>query len=280
MTKKTLILYVPVIHKGYLDFLERMKNSVLEVYILSEKLQEELSEIKPDIAAISSDKVKDLLSKLGFENISILLPENLGEVKGKEIVLVQDEISRNLYDKYLSGEKVSWESVFLRWDKEKVLAEIPADIIRKSEDAFDAEMMKEAYKEAEKSGDWWRQIGAVLVSGKEIIARSYNQGTPNDNAPYQAGSMRDFFKAGEKQEYSPTIHAEQKLIAEAARKGVKTENAVLYLTHFPCPVCSKMIAWSGIKKLYFTEGASNLDGKKVMEAGGVEIIHIPQSILK
>ena len=100
MTKKTLILYIPVIHKGYLDFLEGMKNRVLEVYILSEKLQEELSEIKPDIAAISSDKVKDLLSKLGFENISILLPENLGEVKGKEIVLVQDEISRNLYDKY------------------------------------------------------------------------------------------------------------------------------------------------------------------------------------
>ncbi len=280
MTNKTLILYIPVIHKGFLDFLEKMKNRVLEVYILSEELQEELSEIKPDIAAISSDKVKDLLGKLGFENISVLLPENLREVKGKEIILVQDEISRNLYDKYLNGEKVSWESVFLRWDKEKVLAEIPADIIRKSEDAFDAEMMKEAYKEAEKSGDWWRQIGAVLVSGKEIIARSYNQGTPNDNAPYQVGSMRDFFKAGEKQEYSPTIHAEQKLIAEAARKGVKTENAVLYLTHFPCPVCSKMIAWSGIKKLYFTEGASNLDGKKVMEAGGVEIIHIPQSILK
>jgi len=279
MTKKTLILYIPVIHKGYLNLFGELEKKVSDIYIICEKLQEELSDIKPDIAALSPEKVKDFLLKLGFKNISVLSAENMGEIRGKDIVLVQDELSRNLYEKYLKGEKVTWESVFLRWDKERVLAEIPSDIIKKSEDSFDVEMMKEAYKEAEKSGDWWRQIGAVLVSDNKIVARSYNQGVPNDNAPYQVGSARDFFKAGERQEMSPTIHAEQKLISEAAKAGVKTDKAILYLTHFPCPVCSKMIAWSGIKKLYFTEGASNLDGKKTMEAAGVEIIHIPQNLI-
>jgi len=280
MPKKTLILHVPVIHKGFLDLLEELKEESSGTCIIGEGLLEELSEVKPDIAAISPEKAKDILGKFGLKNISILSAENMENVRGKDIILIQDELSRNLYEKYLKGENITWESVFLRLDKEKILAEIPSDIIKKSEDSFDVEMMKEAYKEAEKSGDWWRQIGAVLVSANKIVARAYNQGVPNDNTPYQIGSARDFLKAGEKQELSPTIHAEQKLISEAAKTGVKTDKAVLYLTHFPCPLCSKLIAWSGIKKLYFTEGASNLDGKKTMEAAGVEIIHIPQNILK
>jgi dCMP deaminase len=277
MPKKILILYIPVIHKGFLDLLERL--NIFDIYLIGEDFLKELSKVKPDIAAIPSEKAKELLEKLGIENISILSADNISEIKGKDIVLVQDELSRSLYDKYLRGEKVSFESVFLRWDKEKILADIPADIVKKSEDAFDAEMMREAYKEAEKSSDWWRQIGAVLVSDKKIIARSYNQGVPNDNSPYQVGSERDFFKAGERQEMSPTIHAEQKLIAEAAKNGIKTEGTVMYLTHFPCPLCSKIISWAGIKKIYFTEGASNLNGKRTMESAGVEIIHIPQGIL-
>ncbi len=280
MPEKILILYIPVIHKGYLDFFNKVKEKISNIYIIDEKLQKELSEIKPDIAAIESKTTKDLLNKLGFDNIFILSKNNIEEIKGKEIILVQDEISRSLYNKYLRSEKVEWESVFLRWDKEKVLAQLPIDDIVKSDDPFDFEMMKEAYKESEKSSDWWRQIGAVLVKDKKIVARSYNQGVPNDTAPYQVGSIRDFFEAGDKQELSPTIHAEQKLIAEAAKNGVQLKDTSLYLTHFPCSLCAKLIAWSGIKKLYFSEGASNLDGKKALEAAGIKIIHIPQNLLQ
>ncbi|MBL7150255.1 MAG: hypothetical protein ISS84_01385, partial [Candidatus Pacebacteria bacterium] len=50
----------------------------------------------------------------------------------------------------------------------------------------------------------------------------------------------------------------------------------LYLTHFPCSVCAKLIAYSGIKNLYFSEGASNLDGKKILELVGVKITRVIQ----
>ena len=276
MPEKNLILHIPVIHKGYLDLLERLRGAVSNVYIIDGQLQDELSDIKSDIASLSPETVKELLNKIGFQNILTLSKDNIGELADKELILIQDELSRNLYDKYLKGKKAEWQSVFLRWDKEKVLAELPVGDIEKSEDSFDMEMVKESYKEAEKSSDWWRQIGAVLVRDGEIIARSYNQGVPNDNSPYQLGSIRDLFKAGEKQEFSPTIHAEQRLIAEAAKSGLRTENASLYLTHFPCPVCSKLIAWSGIKKLYFSEGAANLDGKRILELADIKIVHIPQ----
>ena len=274
MINKILILYIPVIHKGYLDFLNKVKDKVSEVFIIDESLKRELSEIKPDIAALDEKIVKDLLEKLGFESVLILFKENLNEVRGKEIILVQDEISRNLAEKYLKGENIEWDSAFLRWDKEKVLADIPTDNIATSKDNFDIEMMKEASKEAQKSGDWWRQVGAVAVKDGKIIARGYNQGTPTDNTPYQLGSLRDLFKAGEKQEFSPTIHAEQKIIAQAAKTGLALDNASFYITHFPCPLCSKLVAFSGIKKLYFSEGAANLDGKIVLESAGVKIYHV------
>ena len=201
MPEKNLILHIPVIHKGYLDLLEKLKGAVSNVYIIDGQLQDELSDIKSDIASLNYETVKELLSKIGFQNVLILSKDNIGELADKELILIQDELSRNLYNKYLKGKKVEWQSVFLRWDKEKVLAVLPIGDIEKSEDSFDLEMMKEAYKEAEKSSDWWRQIGAVLVRDGEIVARSYNQGVPNDNSPYQLGSIRDLFKAGEKQEF-------------------------------------------------------------------------------
>ncbi|MFH1714481.1 MAG: deaminase [Candidatus Nealsonbacteria bacterium] len=274
MNQKVLILHIPVIHKGFLDLLEKFKKEVSEIYVIKEEMLEELSEKKPTIESLSSRMTKELLEKFGFGDVTILSKENVGELEGKEIILIQDEVSRKMAELYFSKNRIEWESAFLRWDKDKILAEIPKDIIEKSEDDFDVQTIKEAYKEAEKSGDWWRQIGAVLIKDGKIVARSYNQGTPDDNTPYQLGSMRDFFKAGEKQEFSPTIHAEQKMIAEAAKVGLKLDGGTLYLTHFPCPLCSKLIAWSGIKKLYFTEGASNLDGKGVMESAGIEIVHV------
>jgi len=274
MLKKILILHIPVIHKGFLDFLKEINGKISKIYLIDEGLQKELSEIKPDIASIDAKTAKELLENIGFQQISILSKKDLEEVKGEEIILVQNEISRNLEDKYLKGEKIEWKSVFLRWDKDQVLAEVPVENVQKSEDPFDVKMMEEAYKEAKKSGDWWRQIGAILVKDKKIIARSYNQGVPTDNSPYQAGSMRDFFKAGEKQEISPTIHAEQKMISEAAKEGIKLKDTSLYITHFPCSLCAKLVAWAGIKKLYFSEGASNLDGQKTLISAGVKIIHL------
>ncbi|MDO8601072.1 MAG: deaminase [bacterium] len=275
MPDKILILHIPVIHKGYLDFLNKVKDKVSKVFIIDVDFQKELSEIKPDIASLDAKIVKDLLAKIGFENISILSQNNLNEVRGKEIILVQDEISRNLAGKYLKGEKIEWDSVFLRWDKNSIVAEIPLENIEISNDLFDVAMMKEADGEAQKSGDWWRQVGAVIVKDKQIVARACNQGVPNDYTPYQVGMVRDFFKAGEKQELSNTTHAEPRIIGEAAKKGIGLDGTSLYVTHFPCAVCAKFVAYSGIKKVYFREGASTLDGKTVLESADVKIYHVP-----
>jgi len=275
MPGKNLIIHIPVLHSGYLDFFQINKDNISNIYLIGEKLLEELSEFKPDIASIDTETAKELLTKLGFENISILSSNNLEEIKNKDLLLIQDEISRNLYHRYLREEKVEWASVFLRWDKSSILVENPPTDIPSSENSFDIKIMKEAYKESEKSSEWWRHIGAVLVKNKTILARANNKDLPSDHTPYQVGEVRDFLKPGERQDLASTIHAEQKIVAEAAKKGISLEGTSLYVTTFPCPVCAKLIAFSGIKNLYFGEGGSNFDAKKVLDSAGVKIIFVP-----
>ena len=269
-TKKTLILYVPTIHKGFLDFIEKNKKKIGKVFLISETLVCELSEIKPDIASLDSKKVLKLLSLFGIKNISVLTKKDMSKLSNDKIMMINDEVSRNLFEKYLPKSNVEWKDIFLRWDSKSVLADKPLDE-KVSTDPFDVEMMKEAYKEANNSTDWWRRVGAVLVKDGKIIIRGYNKAVPNDYTPYQVGNIRDYVKAGQKQELSPTIHAEQKIISEATRRGISLENTKLYITHFPCPMCTQCVMYSGIKECFFVEGASNLQGEKLLKLAGVKL---------
>lgn len=273
MVKKTLVIYVPVIHKGFLDFLEKNKKNIGKVFLISDSLISELSEIKPSIASLDSKNISKLLNLFGIKNISILTKNNLSKIKNDKIIMVNDEVSRNLSEKYVPKSDVEWKNVFLRWDSKSVMADRPLKE-KVSRNPFDIEMMKEAYKEANNSTDWWRRVGAVLVKDGKIVIRGYNKAVPNDYTPYQVGNVRDYVKAGQKQEFSPTIHAEQKIISEATKKGISLEGTKLYITHFPCPMCTQCVMYSGIKECFFVEGASNLQGEKLLKLAGVKLFCI------
>lgn len=274
MDKKILIIYIPVIHKGYLDFLRKNAKRISCVYLINKELLENLSEFEPDIAYLESNEVRSFLETFGIQNISILSADNIKEIKNNNLILINDEISRNLYNKYFKKKKVDWVSVFLRWDKDKILCSKPLDNILISDNDFDIKMIKETIKESEKSSEWWRRIGAVLVKNKRILIKANNKDIPSDHTPYQFGEPRDFFKPGERQDIASTIHAEQKIIAYAAKEGISVANSSIYVNTFPCPVCAKIIACSGIKSLYFAEGGSNFDARKVLESAGVKLVHV------
>ena len=54
-----------------------------------------------------------------------------------------------------------------------------------------------------------------------------------------------------------TIHAEMNSIIQCAKFGVPTEGAEIYVTHFPCLQCTKMILQAGIKKIYYLKDYRN-----------------------
>ena len=48
----------------------------------------------------------------------------------------------------------------------------------------------------------------------------------------------------------------------------------MIVTDFPCPPCAKLVAYSGIKKLFYLKGYAMLDGERILKDAGVEIIKI------
>lgn len=101
-----------------------------------------------------------------------------------------------------------------------------------------------------------RQVGAVVVRDKRILATGYN-GAPSGMAHCdQVGCIREQLKvpSGERHEICRAIHAEQNAIIQAATFGVSLAGGTMYITHHPCVLCSKMIINAGIKNVVFLEG--------------------------
>lgn len=271
--KRILIINVPVIHSGFLNFIKKNQKNISDIYLVESKMVEKVLKGQEDIASIDSQTAKKLLSVFGFKKVQVLSQKNLKEIRNKKILLINDQFSRELAKLYFVEKNIKWKSVFLRWDAESVLSNRSLKE-KKSTNIKDKKWMKEAYKEAHKSGCWWRNVGAVIVKNGSIIFRAYNEALPSDYAPYQVGNIRDYVKAGVKQELSSTIHSEQKIIADAARKGISLEGASLYVTHFPCPVCVKIIIFSGIKHCFFSEGTANLSGEKMLKLFGIKLLAV------
>jgi dCMP deaminase len=132
--------------------------------------------------------------------------------------------------------------------------------------------MRQLFKEAAKSSDMWRQVGAAILKRKKTVLIAHNHHLPSEQSHYVHGDPRNNFHKGEHIEISTAFHAEASLIAEAAKRGIQLEGLDMYVTTFPCPPCAKLIAHSGIKHLYFAEGYSVLDGEAILKGAGVELI--------
>lgn len=98
--------------------------------------------------------------------------------------------------------------------------------------------MREALKEARKAKNAGEvPIGAVIVRDNVIIGRGYNTRETTQDA---------------------TMHAEMEAIRQAnkALSNWRLEDAEIFVTLEPCPMCTGAIILSRIKKVYY--GASDL----------------------
>lgn len=96
-------------------------------------------------------------------------------------------------------------------------------------------------------------VGATIVREKRIIAGGYNGSVSGDAHCIDEGC---YLVDGH---CLRTIHAEMNAILQCAKFGVETEDAEIYVTHFPCLQCTKMILQAGIKKIYYLEDYHNSD---------------------
>ncbi len=285
--KKNLILYVPVIHAGYIRLLDKYWNRVYEdqarsvfaqdhvrgLYVIGKEFISEFC-VRKEIRAISADEAVEFLG-VKYRHpwkVSVLDRGTLSEARQRRIITTGDELCRLVVDKYFSDQPVEYDTAFLRWDRASIFSQTPVNYDRVSSDSFDRKMMALAKGEAEKTSDWWRQVGSVVVKDGQIIYSAHNRHMPTEYQSYMVGDPRDFVKAGECSELCSAIHSEQDVIAWAAREGTSLFRTHIYVNVFPCPICAKLIAASGISRLYFAEGHASLDGEAVLKEAGVEIV--------
>ena len=102
--------------------------------------------------------------------------------------------------------------------------------------------MNEAFGAAERSKDPSTQVGAAIVdtSRDMIIMTGFNGFAPGAPETHELWTDRE-------EKYPRVIHAEENAICRSARVGRATDGATIYVTHFPCAPCAKMIAAAGIK---------------------------------
>ena len=118
--------------------------------------------------------------------------------------------------------------------------------------SWDEYFMDMAVLTAKRSTCLRRQVGAVIVKDKHIIATGYNgapRGVPHCDE--KGGCLRQQLNvpSGERHELCRALHAEQNAIIQAATLGQSIEGGTIYVTNQPCVICAKMIINAGISRI-------------------------------
>lgn len=121
-----------------------------------------------------------------------------------------------------------------------------------------------------------RNVGAVLVRNRQILATGYN-GVPRDLAHCdERGCLREEMgvPSGERHELCRGLHAEQNAIIQAAYQGTEIRDSELYCTHQPCVVCAKMIVNAGIETVYFAGSYPDRLAMEVFAEAGIRLVPV------
>jgi len=143
--------------------------------------------------------------------------------------------------------------------------------------SWDAYFMGIARLTSERSTCLRRQVGAVIVQDKQIVATGYN-GAPRgiSHCEEHGGCLREQMgiKSGERHELCRALHAEQNSIIQAATSGHSIEGATIYITHHPCVICAKMIINAGIRKVIVEQGYPDDLAVELLAEAGLKIVDL------
>lgn len=107
---------------------------------------------------------------------------------------------------------------------------------------------------AEKSKDSTK-VGAVLVgTGGEVLLTAFN------GPPKGVEDVPERFVRPAK--YLFASHAEQNLVAFAARNGIRTAGCTVYVTHTPCAACAKSLIQAGVARVVAGDGQTSMPAEE------------------
>lgn len=121
-----------------------------------------------------------------------------------------------------------------------------------------------------------RQVGAVLVKGRRVLATGYNGAASGLSHCADVGCLRETYRvpSGQRHELCRGLHAEQNVIIQAAVHGVRVRGSTLYTTHEPCVLCTKMIINAGIVRVYFAAEYPDPLARAMLQEAGIQSVRL------
>lgn len=129
------------------------------------------------------------------------------------------------------------------------------------------------------SDDVKRKVGCVIVN-------KYNEfvSSGSNTMPQRVFKSEDRLMLEEKNKW--VGHAERNAIANAAKKGIPTNEGEMYCSYFPCSDCAISIIEAGIRKVYTTKpdfnhhkwGESWKISETMFKESGVDVEYIDFSM--
>lgn len=124
-------------------------------------------------------------------------------------------------------------------------------------------------------------VGSCIVWQDAIISLGANRAIP-DLCCSPRGCLRvekygDNSKLHRNPEDCRAIHSEVDAIGKAAKVGVSTSGATIYVTRYPCEACARLIITAGIKRVVYGRNQLVSDlTKQMFESAGVECYNCPE----
>jgi dCMP deaminase len=111
-------------------------------------------------------------------------------------------------------------------------------------------------------------VGAVIVKDRQVLATGYN-GSPSGSVHCTTqGFCYPGLSSCDASSSLPSraVHAEANAIAQAAKHGIATQGASIYVTLEPCLSCLKLVISAGIREVYYETAFNSGDRQLVRDA--------------
>ena len=120
-----------------------------------------------------------------------------------------------------------------------------------------------------------RQVGAVIVKDKRILATGYNGAPVGCQHCSEIGCLREKLNvpSGHRHELCRAIHAEQNAIVQASYSGTSVKDATLYVTNQPCVLCAKLAINAGITRIVFSGEYPDELAMTLLNEAGIEVVN-------
>ncbi|MDX1358489.1 MAG: cytidine/deoxycytidylate deaminase family protein [Clostridia bacterium] len=123
-----------------------------------------------------------------------------------------------------------------------------------------------------------RQVGALIVKDKRILASGYNGAPAGVSHCDDVGCLREQLNvpSGTRHELCRAIHAEQNAMVQAAYSGTSVNGATLYVSLQPCSLCAKLMINAGIKKLVYRGTYPDELALSMLNEAGIELVNFDE----